>query len=160
MRDLTRRKSDLGFCLIHTRREYTPLLLECIVIRCGRKNYIRSTQHHTKSFGGIKSIRLWTMRGKHLFDRRDFFFRTEDCVDLFRVSKGCLLFAFDGKQFFELLMNASKENIRYFFENTVVTDEKEVNRFISLILHNYDKLTEKERNRGLSLVRTLKRYKK
>ena len=121
--------------------------------------YIRSTQHHTKSLEKGMSVKLWVMRGDHLFDRRDFFFRTEDCPDLFKVSKWSLVFAFDGKQFFELLMNASKENIRYFFENAVVTDEKEVNHFISLILHNYNKMTEKERNRGLSFVRSLKRYK-
>lgn len=160
MEDLARKKSELGFGLIKTGREYNPLLLDCMIVGFCKKNYIRSTQYHSRNLEGTKQIRLWVMRGNHLFDKRDFFFRTEDCADLFRVSKWSIRFAFDGKQFFELLQTASKENIRYFFENTIVTDEKEVNRFISLILHNYKKLTVKERNRGLSLVRSLKRYKK
>jgi len=38
---------------------------------------------------------------------------------------------------------------------TIIADEEELNRFISLILHHWNNLTEKERNRGLSQARKL-----
>lgn len=156
MANIEKKKNDLGFLLIETRRTYAPLLLDCCILskKC-RKYYVDTPYGYSKLTPEEKGcVKLWVMCGEKRFEGRDFYCRTQDSPKLFKI-QGNYRFLFDGRQFFETLIHASKRNFNLLCSQTVVADEEELNRFISLILHHWKDLTEKERNRGLSQARKL-----
>lgn len=158
MENIEKMKAGLGFGMVKTNRLYAPLLLRCVPTADYELLYVQTPEikcHLSPKY--LYYNKLWVMSGCNSAGERDFYLRTTECPMLFKVNKGGFKFVFDAAQFFQVLQYASRKNFVSFMHNCVVKNPQEINHFISLIVHHWDKLPKSKRNLGLTLVRTLEK---
>ncbi len=141
-----------GFEHVRVNSPYAPLKLECIAAY--PKKTIGKSETGRLTFLQGEHPTLYCMYGRDFFGEYHLFYNDKAETPCYKLIQGHFQFVFDAEQFFQLLQNASRKNWRNFIGQTILKNPAELAKFKNLITTS-SCLSDKQRNRGLGLIKEL-----
>ncbi|MBR6663353.1 MAG: hypothetical protein IKL33_00840 [Alphaproteobacteria bacterium] len=135
-------KRALGFHMVRTNAHYPPVFLRCLAqVKKSSNPKKQSTSPFTIGRGRLGTKRfingewynLWCMYGRNTDNDYCLFCKEENDPFAFQIIQGNFLFEFNAEAYATIAIYASKDNWNRFAANCVITDEKELDKFLDLI---------------------------
>ena len=143
-----------GFEDVRIRRTYAPLKLECIAIS-GKKFVLAANEYGRKEFKNRSKYKLYVLYGRDFFGECHLYCNDTPNTKAYQVCTGYFEFVFNAEEFFQLLINASKQNWKNFTQNTIATNIGEIRKFEDMV-SNSQRLTHKQQCRASNFIKDLK----